>query len=202
MTPTTPPATLSPPARKRRERILGASARCIARSGVRGLRVQEVAREAGVSSGLLYYHFGDRTGLLTASLEFVSERAARYASGEGTEGDALAELRSSLLDELQDPPEVIENSSAWGELRASAIFEQGLRAPLATATREWVDAIVERIGQAQEAGLVPREIDAPAAATTLTALVEGLSNRWLSGSLELAEARRLLDAAIGRVLEI
>src|SRR5699024_3867109 len=38
-----------------RERILGACARSIARSGLRGFRMQDVAREAGVSIGLLAY---------------------------------------------------------------------------------------------------------------------------------------------------
>ena len=40
---------------ERREAILTAAARVIARSGVRGLRVEEVASEAGVSPPLLYY---------------------------------------------------------------------------------------------------------------------------------------------------
>ena len=39
-------------------------------------------------------------------------------------------------------------------------------------------------------------MDAQAAAARLTALVEGLSDRWLSGSLTVDEARDLLAGAV------
>ena len=55
--------------------ILEAAARLVARRGVRGLRMEELAAEAGVSTGLLYYHFKDRSTLLRRTLEFVNERA-------------------------------------------------------------------------------------------------------------------------------
>jgi AcrR family transcriptional regulator len=50
-----------------RERIIEACERVIARGGLRGFRMGDVAREAGVSIGLLSYHFGDRDGLLQAA---------------------------------------------------------------------------------------------------------------------------------------
>ncbi len=179
----------------RRERILEATARCIARRGVRGLRVQDVAKDAGVSPGLLYYHFTDRAGLLAASLAFVNERADRYVAATAASDDPRERVRGLLHGELQERADVRENSAAWGELRASAIFDETLRDQLAAATRDWNDAIGDAIGTAQTAGLDPAS-----AAALLTALVEGLSNRWLSGTIALAEAHRLLDAAIDRLL--
>lgn len=44
----------------RQSLILEAAVRVIARNGVRGLRVEELASEAGVSTALIYYHFKDR----------------------------------------------------------------------------------------------------------------------------------------------
>ncbi|QNS08405.1 TetR/AcrR family transcriptional regulator [Streptomyces xanthii] len=117
-------------ARDRRRAILEGAARVIARRGVRGLRMDELATEAKVSTALIYYHFKDRAGTLRHTLEFISERAERYTS---VEGDALApqdaqqKLEQTLLLEFQDAPEVRENSTVWGELRASAIFEPELR---------------------------------------------------------------------------
>ncbi|MEB4613100.1 TetR/AcrR family transcriptional regulator, partial [Leucobacter sp. M11] len=55
-----------------RERILASCARVIARTGLARFRMSEVAREAGVSIGLLAYHFGDRDGLLQAALDEVT----------------------------------------------------------------------------------------------------------------------------------
>ncbi|WP_425558559.1 helix-turn-helix domain-containing protein, partial [Kitasatospora albolonga] len=44
------------PVSDRRTEILRAATRVISRRGVRGLRVAELATEAGVSAALIYYH--------------------------------------------------------------------------------------------------------------------------------------------------
>lgn len=83
--------------------ILEAAVRVIARNGVRGLRVEELAAEAGVSTALIYYHFKDRAGLIQRTLAFISDRATGYTDEavENTE-DARAVLLQLLLSELQD----------------------------------------------------------------------------------------------------
>ncbi len=162
------------------------------------MRVLEVAREAGVSVGILYYYFTDRAGLLAATFAHINERAGIYTREGPQPPTAVERARLLLLGELQDRPEVIENSSAWGELRASAIFEQALREPLASATTEWVVDIANLLALAQREGGVARDVDVVVAAEMLTALVEGLSNRWLSGSITLERALEILDGAFER----
>ncbi|MFH8362731.1 TetR/AcrR family transcriptional regulator [Streptomyces anulatus] len=199
----------------RRTAILEAAATVIARRGVRGLRVEELAVEAGVSKALIYYHFEDRTGLLRRTLAFVNNRAERYTTeqstadaaagpdavtGPGTTtGDTLTagplrRLEQALLLELQDLPHVRENSTAWGELRASAVFDPELRGELALASVIWVREVADQLGEvrptAPESALI-------ASAERLTALLEGLSARWLSGILPLADARTRMREAIG-----
>ncbi|MGW4523653.1 TetR/AcrR family transcriptional regulator [Amycolatopsis sp. NPDC004378] len=250
----------------KRDSILRAAVTMVAHSGVRGLRVEEVAAAAGVSTGLIYYHFKDRAGLLRATLDHVNDRAGNYTVP--TAPDARTALEQRLLLELQDLPEIRENSTAWGELRASAIFEDGLRERLAEATRIWVEEIAELVEAARAAAAVGAPGEAahssspaaapgetahpshptatapgnaahasnptaaapgnaahasgPAAATgeaahpshiaaptparptspaadvaeRLTALVEGLSERWLSGTLDLHRARGLVLGAV------
>ncbi|MDH6131499.1 AcrR family transcriptional regulator [Kitasatospora sp. MAA4] len=180
----------------RRTAIMEAAARVIARRGVRGLRVEELAAEAGVSTALIYYHFKDRTGILRQTLEFISDRAERYTRQQLDGGEPLSareELELALLLELQDTPEVRENSTAWGELRASAVFEPELREDLARATLIWIQEIAEILGRVQPMGSA---VALAGAAERLTALLEGLSVRWLSGSLPLEHARALLTAGI------
>ncbi|MFE4856364.1 TetR/AcrR family transcriptional regulator [Streptomyces sp. NPDC056670] len=178
-----------------------AAARVIARRGVRGLRVEELAAEAGVSTALIYYHFKDRAGILRRTLEFISDRAERYTTERETRSEPLdprQELEQTLLLELQDEPVVRENSTAWGELRAHAVFDPELSEDLAKATLVWVQEIAELLGQVSPmspaAGLA-------ASAERLTALLEGLSMRWLSGILPLKHARTLLLEAIAVELE-
>ncbi|WP_042415194.1 TetR/AcrR family transcriptional regulator [Streptacidiphilus anmyonensis] len=180
----------------RRTTMLEAAARVIARRGVRGLRVEELAAEAGVSTALIYYHFKNRQGILRATLDFINDRAGVYTTDRDPDApplDARGELEQTLLLELQDSPQVRENSTAWGELRASAVFDPDLREDLARATLVWDQEIAELLGKVHPtagAGALAQ------AAERLTALLEGLSTRWLSGSLPLSHARTLMAEAI------
>lgn len=61
--------TLSPQARKSartRLRLLAAAERELLEAGLRGVRVDAVARRAGVNKRMIYVHFGNREGLLAA----------------------------------------------------------------------------------------------------------------------------------------
>ncbi|MFF4422232.1 TetR/AcrR family transcriptional regulator [Streptomyces sp. NPDC001549] len=184
----------------RRRAILEGAARVIARRGVRGLRVGDLAAEAGVSTALIYYHFKDRTGILRHALAFISDRADRYTGAADEVGaappaaDPHRLLERILLLEFQDLPEVRENSTAWGELRAHTIFDPELREELTAAGAAWVEEVAGLLAAACPA--------APGAAVTaaaerLTALLEGLSSRWLSGLLPVGHARDLMRGAIG-----
>ncbi|MER5928966.1 TetR/AcrR family transcriptional regulator [Streptomyces sp. NPDC002054] len=183
----------------RKRAILTGAARVIARQGVRGLRVADLAAEAGVSTALIYYHFKDRPGILREALAFIGDRADRYtATWEGEVTTRPSEprqlLEQTLLLEFQDLPEVRENSTAWGELRAHSVFDPELRDELAAAGAAWVAEVAGHL-----AALCPAAPPGAvtAAAERLTALLEGLSVRWLSGLLPLEHARGLLREAIG-----
>ncbi|WP_410659107.1 TetR/AcrR family transcriptional regulator [Amycolatopsis sp. lyj-112] len=181
---------------ERQQKILEAAVRVIARSGVRGLRVEKIAAEAGISTSLIYYHFTNRAGVLQKTLEFVNDRAATYTQEAAASADRpRAELELRLFGELQDTEAIRENSTAWGELRASAVFTPELRAPLGESTRVWVAEVAEVIRRTGS------RADAEDAAERLTSLVEGLSERWLSGSMDLDRARDLLRGAIALELD-
>jgi AcrR family transcriptional regulator len=187
----------------RRSQILRAAARRIARDGVRGLRVTDVADEAGVSAGLLYYHFTDRSGLLGATLDYINDHADEVR-GRSARGDMSPydELEAQLLAELDDDQQVRENSAAWNELRALAVFESDLQEPMRRTTAAWNDAVARSVKAAQQsrASDAVDATDPVRAATILTALVEGLANRWLAGGLTLDEAHSLLSEATRRLV--
>ncbi|MFD9889781.1 TetR/AcrR family transcriptional regulator [Amycolatopsis sp. NPDC059027] len=187
---------------ERQKAILDAAVRVIAHSGVRGLRIEKLAAEADISTALIYYHFGNRAGLLRRALEHISDRAADYTQHTGTEAtDPRGELEQLLLLEIQDTETVRINSTAWGELRASAVFTDDLREPLAESTRVWVDEVADAIQRGQQAGTISARTSPVDAAERLTALTEGLSERWLSGSMTVTRARTLLRDAIAAELD-
>jgi AcrR family transcriptional regulator len=181
----------------RRVVILEAATRMIAQAGVRGLRVERIAEAAGVSTALIYYHFTDRAGLLRETLAFIADRADRYTMPDPDSLDARTVLEQVLLRELQDTEDIRENSTAWGELRSTAIFEDYLRDQLRDSTRQWITDITELTAKAlAEQTPAATGADPAAIAERLTALVEGLSERWLSGSIPLTRAQHMLRDSI------
>lgn len=183
----------------RKTAILDAAISVIAARGVRGLRVEEVAKAAGVAVSLLYYHFGSRDGLVRATLDHANERAAAAPTVAGGESGYDA-ARRILLGELDGAPHVRETSVVWGEVLASAVFEPGLRDQLRAANATWVGLVAARIREGQADGSVRADADADGCAERLTALIDGLSGRWLAGLSSRERAVELLDAAVAAEL--
>ncbi|GAA0582353.1 TetR/AcrR family transcriptional regulator [Kribbella sandramycini] len=181
----------------RRTQLLQATIAVIARRGVRGMRVQEVAADAGVSVTLLYHYFGSREGLLEAALEAVSDQAGRYGERAAAGAtSARAELVARLVGELSGTDEVQVNSAAWGELRWASVFDERLRPAVHKLTAEWVDEIAELVQRVHTEEGTDGGEHASAIAERLVALVEGLSGRWLTGAVEPDHLRELLAGAI------
>lgn len=76
------------------EQILNAALSCIARDGLDGTSLRNVADEAEVSLGLLGYHFDDRETLLVAAFELATDR--------------LLETSLASLVDVFDPGERVE----------------------------------------------------------------------------------------------
>ena len=55
--------------------------RLIAREGIDNVRIARIATEAGVSAGLVHYHFASRDALLEEALEHSYERAGDLRLG-------------------------------------------------------------------------------------------------------------------------
>ncbi|MHB8572078.1 MAG: TetR/AcrR family transcriptional regulator [Candidatus Dormibacteria bacterium] len=62
-------ASPAPGAGERREEILTAAFRCLARSGLSDVTMQQIADQAGVSKGMLHYYFENKDNLIAELLE-------------------------------------------------------------------------------------------------------------------------------------
>jgi len=178
----------------RRTALLDAAIEQIAAKGVRGMRVGEVARSAGVSPALIYHHFGDRATLLQSALIHIGERADEYTGSNGA--NARARLIAMLSDEFQDDADIRANSTAWGELRDTAIFNESLRPTIKDLTQRWIDDIAELINLGAQDGSIAPNLDGQDLGAQLTALAEGLSSRWLADMITTDQARQHLAAAV------
>lgn len=182
----------------RRTALLDAALAEIAVCGTRGMRVDQVAARAGVSVALIYHHFGDRPGLLNAALNHIDDAADAYT--RSTSGTGRRRLINSLVSEIQDTEKVRRISTAWGELRSSAIFDESLRDTLSRLTAKWVDDVADLIRDGQRDGSISAAGSVNDLAAQLTATVEGISWRWLSGMMSTRTARRTLTDMIEALL--
>ena len=60
----------------RKEKIIVAALRLFANNGYNGVSTNKIAKEAGVSEGLIFRHFKNKQGLLDAILQQAFEKAA------------------------------------------------------------------------------------------------------------------------------
>jgi AcrR family transcriptional regulator len=162
-------------------RIVEAMRSSVARRGISGSTFEHVAREAGVSRGLLHYYFGTKEALLVEVVRRDTEhRIARLDEPLGGAGSA-DELLGILVADLEDS---IQNEPGFWVLLFE-LFTAGRRNPeiqrevaeLFSRTKGHVADILR--AKAGEGVITPRfEIDAVVG--FLFALADGLALQMLS----------------------
>ena len=135
---------------QRRDEILSATARVIARNGIAGATIRAIAKEAGCSRGILAHYFDDKADILGSALvqchRRVGARMAQASSGlAGLDALRAVMMEALPLDERRDLEAQIE-ISFWGRALGNApmrdlqhsefdLFRARLRAHLDEAAR-------------------------------------------------------------------
>jgi TetR/AcrR family acrAB operon transcriptional repressor len=167
-----------------REALIDAAERVFRREGVTGTTLAEVAAEAGVTRGAIYWHFRDKGELFGAMCErtMMPLDAALACAAQTAQTDPLGALRALALD-------------AFGRLssdpRAHAVFEIMFHkceqvgdivhaATTAVPDRHACLSHVEKlIVQAVRAGQLPSDTDTLLAAHMMNAYVVGVMHQWV-----------------------
>jgi TetR/AcrR family transcriptional regulator, cholesterol catabolism regulator len=89
------------PEKDRQERILDAVVHLLSRGGISAVSMRAVAREAGVSLGLVNYHYADKTRLIAAALRRIE--AQDIALLEADPDLAPEERLRAVLKRVADP---------------------------------------------------------------------------------------------------
>ncbi|HEY2055791.1 MAG TPA: TetR/AcrR family transcriptional regulator [Solirubrobacterales bacterium] len=163
------------------QRIVDAMRDSVARRGAAGSTFEHVAREAGVSRGLLHYYFGTKERLLVEVVRRDSDlRIARLDEmlAEATTADGvLGVLVSSLTDLIDNDPGFF--------LLLYELFSAGRRNPdiqhevgqLFEATRSHVAKVLRA---KEDEGILSLRFDAEAVVAYLLAVADGFALQALS----------------------
>ncbi len=160
---------------QRRDEILSATGRVIARDGIAGATIRAIAKEANCSRGILGHYFDDKADILGSALVHSHRRVgARMAPGSaGLTG--LNALRSVMLealplDDRRDLEAQIE-ISFWGRALGNA--------PLRDLQHSEFDRLWARLrghlDEAAEQGELGSGCDLDLATHQLLVLIDGLS---------------------------
>ena len=165
-----------------RQRILDAAVRRIAREGIDDVRIARIAMDAGVSAGLLHYHFASRDALLAEALEHSYERAGDARIAVADDEPAPARLRAMIDQCLPLPGALRDDWVLWVELWLRAARDPELRvtaARLYARLHEWFAATLGELGVAEPGRLTDR----------LLALIDGYGVRALCEDPEMPVER-------------
>ena len=185
-------------------RIVAAMRASVAKRGAAGSTFDVVAREAGVSRGLLHYYFGSKERLLVevvrrdceARIAALEEALARAA----TVDEIIATLVASLQDFVEG--ESGEQAVLYEMLSASHHSDE-IRAEMGELYRRWRAQLAAALRDKEQAGVVELDADPEAVASVIFALGDGMglqlgSDREWDGAAALEvgarTARRLLGA--------
>ena len=177
--------------------ILDAACRVIGRDGAHGLRIEAVAREAGVSKPLVHYYFATRRALVRAAFLHADERAEARTDQELAHLATAAErLATYLLLELGEEDVFVENRQLWSAAWSLMQDDEELAPEVERLYRAFHARLVGLVEAGVRDGSIPEGTDAERTARRLGAVVDGLESQLLLGLASHDEAAQTIEDAL------
>jgi len=172
----------------RRAHLIAATQRVLARDGLAGLRVREIAAEAEMSPASVLYYFPDSFQLVLQALDqqaraMASERAAVAAATP----DPLDRLRA--LVRLDLPDELLGVQRAFCEIPGQVGDHPELASVMEFVVCDQVAAYTAALQDAQASERIDPHVDVAGLAHGLVASLRGAELYVLCGLLSAAQAR-------------
>ncbi|MGH8947449.1 MAG: TetR/AcrR family transcriptional regulator [Acidimicrobiia bacterium] len=169
-------------AEDRRAELNRVAYKVMARDGVHRVPLQQISNEAGVSKGLLIYHFQTKDGLVLATLEWVLEATEARIRDHLVESDDPVTAISKVVDAVWVGPEANRDffrfylDGVEHEARSPEFdeFADRARSIMNTFYREVIVAGID-------AGVLDVE-DSTVAAIQMRGVIEGMFLQWLQTS--------------------
>jgi AcrR family transcriptional regulator len=187
------------------KRIVAAMRDSVARRGAAGSTFDHVAREAGVSRGLLHYYFGSKERLLVEVVRHDADIRIHSFEERLRGAGSLDEVIEALVVQLR---EYVEEEPGWHavihELLSAARRNDDIREELADLYTRVRGQVAEILREKESAGIVRLRADAESVASVFLAIADGLEVQitsdtgWDSGptvATAVEVARFLLDSS-------
>jgi AcrR family transcriptional regulator len=162
-------------------RIVEAMRRSVARRGTAGSTFDHVAREAGVSRGLLHYYFGTKERLLLEAVrrdcELRMELLEQQLAGARTADDFIGLMAQNLQETVREDPDFV---TLVFELFTLSRRNEDIAVEYAELMRRTRGQVAEMLAIAQRDGVVRLHAEPDTVAEILFALADGFALRMLT----------------------
>jgi len=163
------------------QRIVDAMRTCVGSRGATGATFDHVAREAGVSRGLLHYYFGTKERLLAEVVrrdcDLRMERMTATTAGAADADALLGALSTSLLELIDESPEFFV---ILLELHTLAQHNREVAVELAELHRRVREHLAGLLAAARDAGAIGLGGEPELVAEVLFSIADGLAMRMLA----------------------
>jgi AcrR family transcriptional regulator len=180
-----------------RERLLGAARRVFARSGFHGASVEEVASEAGFSTGALYSNFTGKEDLFLALMEREINEHAREIAEAVSARESMAERATGGARQwmimIEREPEVL---LLFMEFWAYGVRDAQVRPKVAARFAQVRELLTKLIADGVREFDLELDIPAEQLAVVIDALADGIARQ------KLADPDAVPDELMGRVLSL
>ncbi len=178
----------------RRQQLIAAAVKCIARKGIGSTTTGDVASEAGLSQGIINLHFESKDNLLSEALRHLSDEYRTQfdrvlkISGPAAADKLRALMKLDLSPAICDRRKIAVWFAFWGEVKWRPAYRS-----ICEESDEYYDAVTERLCDELVADGRYQEVTGAGVATVLTSMTNGL---WLSClvSPKLFNRRKAMDS--------
>ena len=175
---------------KRRAAFAEAAFRILARSGLTGLTVRDVAREAGFTTGALVHYFPSKSDLFLAASEHAAIVVRPRMERDEVEHAGLEAVRHVIYDALPTTAQARDLWSVWLVFWDRAKNDPVIGRLARVRYSEWHGRLARLFARAQAAGEVDASMDPELLAHTATVLVDGIAVQALRTKARLSPARQ------------
>ncbi len=163
---------------ERTEQIIAAAIAVFSRLGFHKARMDDIAREAGLSKGTLYWYFESKDAITKALLQHLFDQevqqVATLLAAEGSASERLLVLSRHLAGEFEQWSKLM---AVVYEFYATATRDPVVQRTLAGYFQAYREPLTALIQQGIERGEF-RRLNADATATIIGASFEGLALLW------------------------
>lgn len=188
----------------RRDQILESTWQLIAQRGYNHVRVQDVARMCGTSTGTVHYYFPGKVDVLREALRYCVDQAFER-QGATLRGIDDAHKRLLALIEMQLPVgnQVRDEWSIWLQFWSETALNLELRPTHNDFYTRWMDTVIRIVHRGQRQGIF-RNVDAAEFALLFTSVTDGVAIKILTGvpGVSVESMRRMLVSIIDKELSM